>query len=611
MNFAFLLSKIMKRHLLFLALFCFFLNAIASDHYIVQRRDNINYITHQVKSGETLFQLSRDFSLKPAVLAKFNNVNYQTNLKTNQLIDIPLTETNFFRMAGLSYTSGFEPVYVEARNSKSDILKMFQISESTFNLWNPSNANTIREGSKVIIGWLKYSSNSSSSNQNLVAVKPTSKQEIIEPIEEESETKNESDITISSEPTSNTESIKKDKVNEAKPTKSPIYQTNESTPIVAQHLNPRYIDPNLPVNKSKPTPPTRKLYPRPPVYSKPAPQPVRKEVESIQDDSKDMWAKIKGIFKQSEKTKSSVAKNTTTESKKSIEPSIEVTKSTTQKSSLPTKVYPKTIPAKPTPRLNNNRTSLALGNKSPKVKEPIVKDPIVKDPKVEEPKKKEQKFKKGWSEFVSSFKSKKEKNNKNHIETATPKVVKNDPNRLYGQKPESKAKVVWNDFKNSFKPAKTNSKPVAKPTTSFKPVATVSKTPKTTSTKTASNTSINTKPKESTKPLEVVKVEEKKEFDPTVRNEIKTIALNNSKIGRASYFFSGPNGAKFYVATNLAPIGQIMKVINPDNGKYVMAEVMTTLPNADISKGLILKLSDNAKMPLGQKGSSFSVKVNY
>jgi hypothetical protein len=606
MNFAFLLSKIMKRHLLFLALFCCVLNAIASNHFTIQRRDNINYITHQVKPGETLFQLSRDFSLKPAVLAKFNNVNYQTNLKTNQLIDIPLTETNFFRMAGLSSASGFAPVYFEVRDSKSDILKMFQISESTFNLWNPSNANSIREGSKVIVGWLKYSSNSSS-NQNVLAVKPTSKQDIIEPIEKESEIKNESDVTISSEPTSNTESIKKDNVNEAKPTKSPIYQTSESNPIVAQHLNPRYIDPNLPINKTKPAPPTRKLYPRPPVYSKPvSPQPVRKEVESIQDDSKDMWGKIKGIFKRSEKTKSSVAKNTTTESKKSLKPSIEVNKSTTQKSSLPTKVYPKTIPAKPTPGLNNNRTSLALGNKSPKVKEPLVKDP-----KVEEPKKKEQKFKKGWSEFVSSFKSKNEKNNKNLIETATPKVVKNDPNRLYGQKPESKAKVVWNDFKNSFKPAKTNAKPVAKPTTSYKPVATASKTPKATSTKTASNTSSNIKTKESTKPVDVVKVEENKEFDPTVRNEIKTIALNNSKIGRASYFFSGPNGAKFYVATNLAPIGQIIKVINPDNGKYVMAEVMTTLPNADISKGLILKLSDNAKMPLGQKGSSFSVKVNY
>jgi 3-polyprenyl-4-hydroxybenzoate decarboxylase len=114
-------------------------------------------------------------------------------------------------------------------------------------------------------------------------------------------------------------------------------------------------------------------------------------------------------------------------------------------------------------------------------------------------------------------------------------------------------------------------------------------------------------------PKVIVKEEPKKEVSEpiAVRSEIKSLSLNNSKAGRASYFFSGPSGGKFYVATNLASKGEIVKVINPDNGKFVMAEVLSSLPSSDAAKGIILKLSDNAKLPLGQKNSSFAVKVNY
>ncbi|QLH47220.1 MAG: hypothetical protein HWD58_17275 [Bacteroidota bacterium] len=62
--------------------------------------------------------------------------------------------------------------------------------------------------------------------------------------------------------------------------------------------------------------------------------------------------------------------------------------------------------------------------------------------------------------------------------------------------------------------------------------------------------------------------------------------------------------------TNLVAKGQLVKVVNTQNGKSVIAEVIGNLPGNDLTKGLILKLSDNAKLPWG-KNPVFSVKIMY
>lgn len=99
--------------------------------------------------------------------------------------------------------------------------------------------------------------------------------------------------------------------------------------------------------------------------------------------------------------------------------------------------------------------------------------------------------------------------------------------------------------------------------------------------------------------------------DKTIRNEVKALSLSQSKMGNASYFFTGVATGKFYVVTNVAQIGEVIKVTNINNGKSIFAEVLDALPFGDSKKGLLIKLSDNAKMPLGQNNGFFNVKVNY
>ena len=92
---------------------------------------------------------------------------------------------------------------------------------------------------------------------------------------------------------------------------------------------------------------------------------------------------------------------------------------------------------------------------------------------------------------------------------------------------------------------------------------------------------------------------------------MKALNFSQTRSGKAAYFFGGPSGGKFYVATNLAPRGTVIKVTNPENGKSVICEVMAPLSASDAAKGLLLKLSDNARLPLGQRNNQFAVRVNY
>ncbi len=96
-----------------------------------------------------------------------------------------------------------------------------------------------------------------------------------------------------------------------------------------------------------------------------------------------------------------------------------------------------------------------------------------------------------------------------------------------------------------------------------------------------------------------------------IRNEIKSLSLTSSATGKSAYFYSGIVNGKIYAISNLSNKGEIIKVTNLSNGKSVYAEVMDNLPAKDTKSGIILKLSDNAKLPLDQKNNTFNVKINY
>jgi hypothetical protein len=113
--------------------------------------------------------------------------------------------------------------------------------------------------------------------------------------------------------------------------------------------------------------------------------------------------------------------------------------------------------------------------------------------------------------------------------------------------------------------------------------------------------------------VEVEEVEAREEPNKPVyvENKLMRLTLLKSMKGRIAFFYSGTAGAKFYVFTNLAAKGGIIKLTNLTNKKYILAQVIGPLPEVDRKRGYIVKLSDNSRRIIGVKSKSFTAKVNY
>jgi hypothetical protein len=99
--------------------------------------------------------------------------------------------------------------------------------------------------------------------------------------------------------------------------------------------------------------------------------------------------------------------------------------------------------------------------------------------------------------------------------------------------------------------------------------------------------------------------------DKAIHNVIKPLSLTKSKSGKCAFFFNGTTNGQFQVFTNLADKGSIIKVTNIANNQSVLAEVIGSITLSDTKKGVLIKLSDNAKIPLGQSNAVFQAKVNF
>lgn len=610
------------KQLFILTLIALSYNAIAQDRFLLQEKSNLFYISHKVTKGESIYQIARDYHIRPSALLKFNDMGNETAIKYGQNIQIPLLETNFFKMGGLAEENGYSPVVYKgnANESLSSLAKKHKVSESTLSKWN-GGASSYTAGESLIVGWIKNAQASRSTKSWAQNNRQSSNDEILKP---EVPLEVEENGAQLEENTSATEAISYAEKRDIKAEKE-------------KALNPRFIDPNAPKPQTQPS---KSTYNR--NYSQ-GYRPVKKEAVAIKDDSQDAWYAVKRLFGSKNKKKENVLSET---NPKIQEPAVEVknVKNAGQYATDDLSVKkPTSTPPVKTPNRTYTRPAYTASKPASK-------------PKAEKASG-ESKSKNLWNDFTSIFKSKKQKSNSDYTtEVAEIKPVRKDPNRTKTPKAkESKTKELWADLKSSFRsdkesaspkytnyeakakevapikaskannpalkpapkstpapksaPAPTNPRATSKPATKVTTSGDVESKKTTTSTKKAEPTKKEYEFSPNPKSLE--KKEEALVVDPVVRNEIKSLNLSRSSSGRASYFFGGPSGGKFYVATNLAAKGQVVKVVNPDNGKFVMAEVISSLPSSDAAKGILLKLSDNAKLPLGQRNGSFNVKVNY
>ncbi len=109
------------------------------------------YLEHKVSHKQGLYSIGRLYSVHPNYLASYNNLDNKKGLQIDQLIRIPLNDSNF----NLKNAEGV-PVYLTAVTDDviSDLAKFVGVEVRLLQCWNQYSDTLIKKGSRWIIGFL-------------------------------------------------------------------------------------------------------------------------------------------------------------------------------------------------------------------------------------------------------------------------------------------------------------------------------------------------------------------------------------------------------------------------------------------------------------------------
>lgn len=141
----------MKKLLLFLMIACVFF-ANAQQELIVKKGEKGLYLEHVVAAREGLYAIGRLYNVSPKLIAAYNNIDLNKGINIDQVLRIPLTDTNFIQKG----TSG-TPVYYTVAPGDG-LLKISnehnKVPLKNLRDWNNLNSDNVQADSKLVIGFL-------------------------------------------------------------------------------------------------------------------------------------------------------------------------------------------------------------------------------------------------------------------------------------------------------------------------------------------------------------------------------------------------------------------------------------------------------------------------
>lgn len=108
------------------------------------------YVIHKVAPKEGLFPLGRMYNVHPRHIANFNGIDFNKGLAIGQLINIPLTDTNFKR----EVNTGVPVYYITGKESLANISVKYKAPINSLRGWNRLNDDNVNANSKLIVGFL-------------------------------------------------------------------------------------------------------------------------------------------------------------------------------------------------------------------------------------------------------------------------------------------------------------------------------------------------------------------------------------------------------------------------------------------------------------------------
>jgi LysM repeat protein len=146
------------------------------------------YITHKVAPKENFYSIGRIYNISPREIAPFNNLQLENGLSLGQVLRVPLNASNFFQSGTADADEIFVPVYhiVSAKEGLYRIaLDHNGLPLETLKQWNNIKGDAVKNGTRLIVGYLKVKTELSALAKNgtgtvidakpVAAVKPEEK----------------------------------------------------------------------------------------------------------------------------------------------------------------------------------------------------------------------------------------------------------------------------------------------------------------------------------------------------------------------------------------------------------------------------------------------------
>ncbi len=147
-----------RRKIVFLSVFVLVVHTAFAQDYLTRGASPDLHLQHTIAPKETWYSLGRTYNLPPAELASYNKLPLSRPLDIGQLVNIPLTASNFSQDGRKGADEVLVPVYhivqprewmyrISVNHNKVPIEKLEE--------WNNISRDNAGAGTKLIVGYLK------------------------------------------------------------------------------------------------------------------------------------------------------------------------------------------------------------------------------------------------------------------------------------------------------------------------------------------------------------------------------------------------------------------------------------------------------------------------
>jgi LysM repeat protein len=143
--------------------------AAAQDKLLVEGVSPGLYLSHKVAPKENYYSIGRIYNVSPKDIAPFNNLQLEKGLSLGQTIKIPLNNSNFFQSGKAASDETFVPVYYKIKEKEG----LYRVAKNnndlpleTLKQWNGIKGDAVKNGTQLVVGYLKVKTELSSLAKN-------------------------------------------------------------------------------------------------------------------------------------------------------------------------------------------------------------------------------------------------------------------------------------------------------------------------------------------------------------------------------------------------------------------------------------------------------------